>query len=136
MAQHVFARISTDVDNIFIYSAFVHCHVLLDQSNVGLQHYVIGTDRPYGLGLNEKLMPQYLKEAGYDTHMIGKWHLGFYKKEYTPTFRGFDSHVGILCSGVDYYNHSNNVVVLLKNYILQSFCYSTLFRVLIGTAMI
>jgi len=78
-----------------------------------MQHYVIRTEEPYGLGLNEKLMPQYLKEAGYNTHMVGKWHLGFYKKAYTPTFRGFDSHIGCFSGNMDYYNHSRSVTVFL-----------------------
>ena len=48
----------------------------------------------YGLPLNETTMAQKFKEAGYKTHATGKWHLGFYKWESTPTFRGFDSFVG------------------------------------------
>ena len=39
---------------------------------LGLQHGVIFPPLPYGLGLNETLLPQYLKKYGYATHMIGK----------------------------------------------------------------
>lgn len=80
-----------------------------------MQHYVIVSEEPFGLGLHEKLMPEYLKEAGYNTHIVGKWHLGFFKKEYTPTFRGFDSHTGYLGPYIDYYNHSLKRQVKLSN---------------------
>ena len=37
-----------------------------------MQHDVILATQPYGLGLNETLMPQYLKQLGYATHAVGK----------------------------------------------------------------
>ena len=40
------------------------------------------------LDLNLKLMPQYMKDLGYHTHMVGKWHLGFCTEAATPTGRG------------------------------------------------
>lgn len=59
-----------------------------------------------GLGLSEKLLPQYLKELGYSTHLVGKWHLGFYKRAYTPLARGFDSHFGFWTGAINYFNHT------------------------------
>ena len=60
---------------------------------------------PYGLPLNETTMAEKFKSAGYATHASGKWHLGFYKPEFTPTFRGFDSFLGFYSGGEDYFTH-------------------------------
>ncbi len=60
---------------------------------------------PTGLPLAQKIMPQFLKEAGYQTFMVGKWHLGFHTPEYRPTARGFDHFYGHLTGGVGYWDH-------------------------------
>lgn len=39
---------------------------------IGLQKSVIVGSAPYGLGLDEKIMPQYLKTLGYKSHIVGK----------------------------------------------------------------
>nr|UNO37577.1 GSS6 [Psylliodes chrysocephala] len=75
--------------------------------HTGMQHLVILEMEPWGLPLNEILLPQLLKQNGYTTHAVGKWNLGHFKKEYTPTFRGFDTHYGYWQGYHDYYTHMN-----------------------------
>ncbi|CAH2000847.1 unnamed protein product [Acanthoscelides obtectus] len=62
--------------------------------HTGMQHTVLFGAEPRGLPLTEKILPQYLEDLGYVNHIVGKWHLGSYKKEYTPLYRGFKSHLG------------------------------------------
>lgn len=76
--------------------------------HLGLQHETIHPAAPFGLPLNETTVAQALKKLGYKTHMVGKWHLGFFKDAYTPTNRGFDSHFGYYSGKEDYYNHCND----------------------------
>jgi arylsulfatase A-like enzyme len=44
---------------------------------------------------SEITLAQLLKQSGYATGMIGKWHLGHAKPEWLPTHRGFDEYYGI-----------------------------------------
>ncbi|KAK3726387.1 hypothetical protein QZH41_016252, partial [Actinostola sp. cb2023] len=78
--------------------------------HTGMQHSVIMASQPYGLGLNETLLPEYLKKLGYATHGVGKWHLGFYELAYTPIHRGFDTFFGYWCGKGDYWDHSNQEI--------------------------
>ncbi|XP_049518092.1 arylsulfatase B-like isoform X2 [Dermacentor silvarum] len=72
----------------------------------GMQGYPIGIAQRWGLPENVRIMPQYLKELGYETHLVGKWHLGYYKESITPNHRGFDSFYGFYNEGEDYYTHN------------------------------
>ena len=71
----------------------------------GLQVGVIRPNATYGLPLEERMLPQALREAGYATRMVGKWHLGSFDEKYWPTSRGFDHHYGHLFGALDYFTH-------------------------------
>ncbi|XP_022795408.1 arylsulfatase B-like isoform X2 [Stylophora pistillata] len=73
--------------------------------HTGLQHGVIRPAEPYGLPLDLKTLPEMLQKAGYETHIVGKWHLGFYEWPYTPTYRGFHSFYGFYTGSEDHFNH-------------------------------
>ncbi|CAH3182356.1 unnamed protein product [Porites lobata] len=83
--------------------------------HTGLQHGVIRPTEPYGLPLNFTTLPQQLKKAGYSTHIVGKWHLGFYEWSYTPTYRGFDSFYGFYMGAEDHFNHERYGIVDLRD---------------------
>ena len=68
-----------------------------------------------GLPLEEKIFPQYLKEAGYVSGALGKWHLGL-TPEYNPVSRGFDEFYGFMGRGAhDYYKLSNPKSGIYRN---------------------
>jgi arylsulfatase B len=77
----------------------------------GLQTIVIPSVSTYGLATDEWLLPQALKEAGYQTAIIGKWHLGHGERKYWPKQRGFDYQYGPLIGELDYFTHEEHGVL-------------------------
>jgi arylsulfatase A-like enzyme len=77
----------------------------------GLQTMVIPSVSAYGLDTTEWLMPQCLKEAGYKTAIIGKWHLGHADKKFWPKQRGFDYQYGAMIGELDYFTHDEHGVL-------------------------
>ena len=71
----------------------------------GLQVGVVRPWAQYGLPLEERTLPQALKDAGYATAIVGKWHLGHFAPEYLPTRRGFDHQYGHYNGALDYFTH-------------------------------
>jgi arylsulfatase A-like enzyme len=77
----------------------------------GLQTLVIFPSHKYGLPTDEKTLPQALKEAGYSTAMVGKWHLGHADKKFWPQNRGFDHFYGNVVGEVDYFTKDRGGVI-------------------------
>ena len=77
----------------------------------GLQTLVIFPSHGYGLPTDERTLPQALKEAGYETEMVGKWHLGHADKKYWPQNRGFDHFYGNLVGEVDYFTKERGGII-------------------------
>ncbi|HVJ47196.1 MAG TPA: arylsulfatase [Luteolibacter sp.] len=71
----------------------------------GLQTGVVRPWAQYGLPLEERTLPQALKEAGYETSITGKWHVGHFEPAYLPTHRGFDHQYGHYNGALDYFTH-------------------------------
>ena len=71
---------------------------------IGLVEPLAYGDESVGLPPEHPTPASLLKRAGYETALIGKWHLGFLP-EHGPIRHGFDEFYGILSGGVDYFSH-------------------------------
>src|SRR5207302_1834265 len=60
--------------------------------------------RRAGPAVWETSIARVLKQQGYDTACIGKWHLG-YPEKFWPNQHGFDEYFGLLGGSVDYFTH-------------------------------
>jgi len=69
---------------------------------MGMASGVVLNHLEYGLPLDETTMAEVLRDAGYATSIVGKWHLGHTSPEQLPTARGFDYHYG-LYTAIDHF---------------------------------
>jgi arylsulfatase A-like enzyme len=68
--------------------------------------HAASADAERGLPATGRTLPRLIKNAGYATGLVGKWHLG-YKPEFSPNAHGFDYFWGFLSGLVDYYQHTD-----------------------------
>eukprot|EP01083_Nonionella_stella_P263667 895418_1 len=65
----------------------------------------ISAGAPSGVPLNDTFVSKILSQNNYLNYAVGKWHMGFYKYNFTATFRGFDYFYGYYSGAEDYYTH-------------------------------
>lgn len=62
-------------------------------NRVGI-HGALGPGARHGIAAGETTMAEMLRERGYATACVGKWHLG-HRPEFLPTRHGFDRYFGL-----------------------------------------
>jgi arylsulfatase A-like enzyme len=72
---------------------------------LGLQCGVVRPWAQHGLPLDERTLSAALKEIGYQTAIVGKWHLGHNKPGFLPLQRRFDQQYGHYNGALDYFTH-------------------------------
>jgi len=68
--------------------------IRLGLAGAGWEGGVLNSDAVGGLPANETTIAEALKDIGYATKAIGKWHLG-QQPQFLPTAHGFDAYYGI-----------------------------------------
>ena len=78
------------------------------RTEVGLHEPLDWTTKDSLTGLSPEIpsVASLLKQNGYDTYLVGKWHLGF-KPQFNPLKNGFDYFFGFHGGGIDYISHTD-----------------------------
>lgn len=63
--------------------------------------------KTHGIPNDHPTLPSLIKEQGYDTALIGKWHVG-YLPNFSPLKIGFDEFFGNMSGGIDYFSHKDS----------------------------
>ncbi|MEK9913459.1 MAG: arylsulfatase, partial [Flavobacteriaceae bacterium] len=74
-----------------------------DPMRLGVAYSTIMPWQNNGVHPDETFLPELLQTAGYQTAMVGKWHLGHAQASYHPNSRGFDHFYGHLHTEVGYF---------------------------------
>ncbi|HEX6223075.1 MAG TPA: sulfatase-like hydrolase/transferase [Chryseolinea sp.] len=101
-------------------------------TTVGLYEPLTGGNRDKEVGITPDTpsIAQQMKSAGYETALIGKWHLGC-QPQHSPVKNGFDYFFGFLNGAADYTSHNtfggipdlyeNDVAISRKGYLTDLF---------------
>jgi arylsulfatase A-like enzyme len=79
------------------------------QQRFALERPLSGAASPdvsIGLPATGRSLPQLLRDGGYSTALVGKWHLG-YQPQFSPRAHGFESFFGFKSGYIDYYQHTD-----------------------------
>ena len=79
-----------------------------DALRMGVGYFPILAWSNKAVSPEEHFMPESFREAGYQTGMVGKWHLGHTLETHTPNARGFDEFFGHLHTQVFYWSHKTS----------------------------
>ncbi|MDP6980229.1 MAG: sulfatase-like hydrolase/transferase [Myxococcota bacterium] len=77
-----------------------------DPLRLGMAYFPIMTWSNKAVSPKERFLPQEFQAAGYQTGMVGKWHLGHTLEIQAPNARGFDDFFGHLHTEVKYWQHT------------------------------
>ena len=80
---------------------------------VGLYEPITNLDSLAGLPVEVPTLPMHLQRAGYETSLVGKWHVGD-RPEFNPRSRGFDYFYGFTAGAIDYVNHRHQKISHLR----------------------
>jgi arylsulfatase A-like enzyme len=61
---------------------------------------------PHGLPPSHPTLPSLLRQSGFSTCLIGKWHMG-YLPQFGPLKSGYEEFFGVASGGADYFTHKN-----------------------------
>jgi arylsulfatase A-like enzyme len=102
------ARAGTILDSLYVQPVCSPTRAALMTGRYATRTGVYTIVRPHakwGLPLAERTLANALKDAGYETAITGKWHLGEFERAYLPTSRGFDHQFGHYFGAIDYFTH-------------------------------
>jgi hypothetical protein len=67
------------------------------------------TEELAGVPMSFDFIPKVLKKAGYVSHQVGKWHIGFFDHDHVPVGRGFATSFGYMLGASSHDNRSSQV---------------------------
>jgi arylsulfatase A-like enzyme len=99
------AKNGVQLNNFYVQSVCTPTRASLLTGRYPLRNGTIARfNRSGGMLVDERTMADALREAGYRTAIVGKWHLGNWEQEYLPRQRGFDHQYGLYNGVLDYYS--------------------------------